>query len=63
MHFVVYCQGAFFKADIQIIAITIEGVYVQSLKREISGSFIQTNGDIHLLTKQKGWWELCQCRK
>jgi hypothetical protein len=34
MHFVVYCQGMFFKADIQIIAITIESLYVQSLKRE-----------------------------
>lgn len=34
MRFVVYRQGAFFKADIQITAITIEGLYVQSLKRE-----------------------------
>jgi len=33
MYFV-YCQGTFFKADIQIIVITIEGLYVQSLKCE-----------------------------
>lgn len=41
MHFVVYHQGTFFKADIQIIAITIEGLYVQSLKHEFLVSLLK----------------------